>query len=195
MTNLEQYKDDLTSRIWDKYCEIVTDIYYSSILVGKKNSAQNNLYFWGVYICLAIPAILNVIIKFEFVTDKYILSLLSLLIIMLPICLKYKNKQLIYSVFGLHEQSMNDLLELNGKLEQYKDNLLNLYSKSCCVALQRDKLDLLEKEFETLNLNYYSSIKMHDKLTGEIDEKIQAEAQEKAKLHITGTSFWKESDK
>ena len=26
MTNLEQYKDDLTSRIWDKYCEIVTDI-------------------------------------------------------------------------------------------------------------------------------------------------------------------------
>lgn len=195
MTNLEQYKDDLTSRIWDKYCEIVTDIYYSSILVGKKNSAQNNLYFWGVYICLAIPAILNVVIKFEFVTDKYILSLLSLLIIMLPICLKYKNKQLIYSAFGIHEQIMNDLLELNGKLEQYKDNLLNLYSKSCCVTLQRDKLDLLEKEFETLNLNYYSSIKMHDKLTGEIDEKIQAEAQEKAKLHITGTSFWKESDK
>ena len=52
MTNLEQYKDDLTSRIWDKYCEIVTDIYYSSILVGKKNSAQNNLYFWGV--CLVL---------------------------------------------------------------------------------------------------------------------------------------------
>ena len=152
MTNLEQYKDDLTSRIWDKYCEIVTDIYYSSILVGKKNSAQNNLYFWGVYICLAIPAILNVVIKFEFVTDKYILSLLSLLIIMLPICLKYKNKQLIYSVFGIHEQSMNDLLELNGKLEQYKDNLLNLYSKSCCVALQRDKLDLLEKPVGGINL-------------------------------------------
>lgn len=100
MTNLEQYKDDLTSRIWDKYCEIVTDIYYSSILVGKKNSAQNNLYFWGVYICLAIPAILNVVIKFEFVTDKYILSLLSLLIIMLPICLKYKNKQLIYNLLA-----------------------------------------------------------------------------------------------
>lgn len=195
MNSLEQYKDKLASRIWDKYCEIVTDIYYSSILVGKKNSAQNDLYFWGIYICLAIPAILNVVIKFEFVTDKYILLLLSFIIIMLPICLKYKNKQMIYSVFGIHEQSMNNLLELNGKLEQYKDHLLKLYSKSCCVELQRDKLELLEKEFETLNFNYYSSIKMHDKLTGEIDEKLQTEAQEKAKLHITGTSFWKESDK
>ena len=166
--------------------EVTTDICYSSILCEKRSEAQNGIFFWIIYLCIAFPSVLSLLIKISVIQNVYMVWAIILFSLLTPIVLKYKNKQLIFSIFGVYDQKSNQLLELNSRLETYKNKLASLYVITSSINPTTSQIKEIEGRYESLTIEYQGAITLHDKLTGKIDEGLQKEAQIKAGKLLEG---------
>lgn len=182
----EIYKEEKLTQIWNMLEEVTTDICYSSILCEKRSEAQNGIFFWIIYLCIAFPSVLSLLIKIDVIQNVYMVWAIILVSLVIPIVLKYKNKQLIYSIFGVYDQKSNQLLDLNSRLETYKNKLASLYVITASMNPTPSQIREIDGRYDSLTTEYQDAITLHDKLTGEIDQDIQKEAQIKAGKLLEG---------
>jgi Skp family chaperone for outer membrane proteins len=103
---------------------------------------------------------------------------------------RIKNKQLIYTVFGIHEKEIGDLLKLNEDLDRYKDALLAFYFRVEAMPEKSTKWRETQLEYEKIKTENARYLTEHDRLTGKIDLVIQKAAQEKTIEMIQNTNYY-----
>ena len=104
--------------------------------------------------------------------------------------MRIKNKQLIYTVFGIHEKEIGSLLKLNEDLDRYKDALLAFYFRVEAMPEKSTKWRETQLEYEKIKTENARYLTEHDKLTGKIDPVIQKTAQEKTFEMIINTNYY-----
>lgn len=186
----DQLKDRIKGQIWDKYVEMTTCIFYSSIYCEERRDKQYGIYFWIVYSLMAIPAFLALLVKVGVIESMTLILVIAITSLLIPVVLRYKDKCLIYSIFGFYNQGINALFTLNKRLELFRDSLLTLFYHAENIKPSKNGIEEIEAKYKTLCLEYQDDVKKHDELTGKIDERIQREAQEKAKQYIQTTSAY-----
>lgn len=112
------------------------------------------------------------------------------LILLLPLVVRIKNKQLIYTVFGIHEKEIAGLLKLNEDLGRYKDTLLAFYFRVEAIPEKSTKWRETQLEYEKIKTENARYLTEHDRLTGKIDLVIQKAAQEKTIEMIQNTNYY-----
>ena len=117
-----------------------------------------------------------------------------LLILLLPLVERVKNKRLIYSWFGIHEKVIDGLLKLNEDLDSYKDALLALYFQVEGMSENSHKWGEVELKYEKLKSDNARYITEHDKLTGKIDKEVEQEAQKKTIIMIERANYYGRED-
>ncbi len=185
-----QLKLSLSEQIWDRYVEVTTCIFYSSVYCEERREKQYGVYFWVVYICFAVPPILASLQKLGILNTPSQIIAISLICLLVPIILRYKDKYLVYALFGFLNQNIQSLLILNKRLEQYRDCLRILYFHSVAINANEQETKDIEMKFQNLSLQYQDDMYKHDDLTGRIDERIQTIAQKKTKEYIETMSAY-----
>ena len=109
--------------IWTDFVQVYTNINYSSLYSEKLRENQKGIYFWCIYACFGIPPILGLVVKRYAISNDLLFYGVIALVLLLPLAVRIKNKQLIYTVFGIHEKEIEGLLKLNEELDRYKDAL------------------------------------------------------------------------
>ena len=104
-------KDRLLSLIWTDFVQVYTNINYSSLFCERLREKQNDWYFWAIYAWFGLPPILSLIVKRYSIDNNWLFFGVILLILLLPLVVRVKNKRLIYSWFGIHEKVIDGLLK------------------------------------------------------------------------------------
>ena len=163
-------KDRLLSMIWTDFVQVYTNINYSSLICERLREKQNDWYFWAIYMCFGLPPILSLVVKRYSIESDGLFYGVILLILLLPLVVRVKNKKIIYSWFGIHEKVIDGLLKLNEDLDSYKDALLALYFQVEGMAENSHKWAEMQLRYEKLKSDNVRYITEHDKLTGKIDK-------------------------
>ena len=173
-------QDRLLDEIWDEFKQVYTEINYASIYAQEMRSRQHGKLFWIVYVCFALPPILTIILKFYGLDSLWLILILSLVVIALPLLIRRYNKVMAYSIFGFYEKNIVDLLNLNMKMEIYKDKLLSLYSRAESIVPGKAEIERIENSLNAIRLEHKPDVEKYDELTGVLDKVIEAKAR-----HIT----------
>lgn len=176
--------------IWTDFVQVYTNINYSSLYSEKLRENQKGIYFWGIYACFGIPPILSLVVKRYAISNDLLFYGVIALILLLPLAVRIKNKQLIYTVFGIHEKEIEGLLKLNEELDRYKDALLALYFQVESMSGGSHKWVEVQLRYEKIKTDNARYLTEHDKLTGKIDPVIQKAAQEKTFEMIKNTNYY-----
>lgn len=176
--------------IWTDFVQVYTNINYSSLYSEKLRENQKGIYFWGIYACFGIPPILSLVVKRYAISSDLLFYGVIALILLLPLAVRIKNKQLIYTVFGIHEKEIEGLLKLNEELDRYKDALLALYFQVESMSDGSHKWGEVQLRYEKIKTDNARYLTEHDKLTGKIDPVIQKAAQEKTFEMIKNTNYY-----
>lgn len=176
--------------IWTDFVQVYTNINYSSLYSEKLRENQKGIYFWGIYACFGIPPILSLVVKRYAISNDLLFYGVIGLILLLPLAVRIKNKQLIYTVFGIHEKEIERLLKLNEELDRYKDALLALYFQVESMSDGSHKWVEVQLRYEKIKTDNARYLTEHDKLTGKIDPVIQKAAQEKTFEMIKNTNYY-----
>ena len=187
-------KDRLLSLIWTDFVQVYTNINYSSLFCERLREKQNDWYFWAIYACFGLPPILSLIVKRYSIDNNWLFFGVILLILLLPLVVKVKNKRLIYSWFGIHEKVIDGLLKLNEDLDSYKDALLALYFQVEGMSENSHRWGEVELKYEKLKSDNARYITEHDKLTGKIDKEVEQEAQKKTIIMIERANYYGRED-
>lgn len=187
-------KDRLLSLIWTDFVQVYTNINYSSLFCERLREKQNDWYFWAIYACFGLPPILSLIVKRYSIDNNWLFFGVILLILLLPLVVRVKNKRLIYSWFGIHEKVIDGLLKLNEDLDSYKDALLALYFQVEGMSENSHKWGEVELKYEKLKSDNARYITEHDKLTGKIDKEEEQEAQKKTIIMIERANYYGRED-
>ena len=185
----DNQKNNMLDMIWSQYVQIYTDIIYSSLYAEKLRSKQSGVYFWVIYTCTVLPSILTIILKTCKMPD-WILYLCCALIFSLPIILKKYKQEWVFTFFGIHEGKIKQLIELNIRLEQYRDRLLCLYLKAEGSTFGAASYNKYAADYNNLSNEYKNDVAKHDELTGVIDEEVEAETQKKVQEIIQNKNFY-----
>ncbi len=176
--------------IWTDFVQVYTNINYSSLYSESLRENQKSIYYWVIYACFGLPPILSLIVKrYAIDNDGLFFGVISL-ILLLPLVVRIKNKQLIYTVFGIHEKEIGSLLKLNEDLDRYKDALLAFYFRVEAMPEKSTKWRETQLEYEKIKTENARYLTEHDKLTGKIDPVIQKTAQEKTFEMIINTNYY-----
>ena len=176
--------------IWTDFVQVYTNINYSSLYSESLRENQKSIYYWVIYACFGLPPILSLIVKrYAIDNDRLFFGVISL-ILLLPLVVRIKNKQLIYTVFGIHEKEIGSLLKLNEDLDRYKDALLAFYFRVEAMPEKSTKWRETQLEYEKIKTENARYLTEHDKLTGKIDPVIQKTAQEKTFEMIINTNYY-----
>lgn len=176
--------------IWTDFVQVYTNINYSSLYSETLRENQKNIYFWAIYACFGLPPILSLVVKRYAISNDWLFFSVISLILLLPLAVRIKNKQLIYTVLGIHEKEIGGLLKLNEELDRYKDALLALYFRIEAMSDKSTKMRERQLEYEKLKNENARYLTEHDKLTGKIDPVIQKTAQEKTFEMIKNTNYY-----
>ena len=186
----ENYQDRLLDEIWDEFNQVYTDINYASLYAQKIRSKQHSKLFWIVYVCFALPPILTIILKFCGMDQWWSILLLSLVVIALPLLVRRYNKVMAYSIFGFYEKSIIDLLNLNIKMDIYKDKLLSLYSRAESIVPGKTEIERIENNLNTIRFEHKPDVEKYDELTGVLDKDIEALARQKTEEMIKSANYY-----
>ena len=186
----ENFQDRLLDEIWDEFKQVYTDINYASLYAQKIRSKQHGKLFWIVYACFALPPILTIILKFCGMDHWWSILFLSLVVIALPLLVRRYNKVMAYSIFGFYEKSIVDLLNLNIKMDIYKDKLLSLYSRAESIVPGKAEIERIENSLNTIRLEHKPDVEKYDELTGVLDKDIEALARQKTEEMIKSANFY-----
>ena len=188
--NQEKLQDRILDQIWDKYVEVKTYIFYSSIYCERVREKQFNKFFWLVYFCFALPTFFMVLVRLNWIQSPVLILIIAIVSLLIPILLRYRDKNIVYAILGFYNQRINDLLDLNKQLEMFGDCLLRLYFEMENKKPTSQSFRTISTQYENLCLRFNDDIAKHDELTGEIDEDIQNLAQEKTKQYIFSLSTY-----
>ena len=183
-------KKRLLELIWTDFVQVYTNINYSSLYSETLRENQKDVYYWVIYACFGLPPILSLIVKRYAIANDWLFFGVILLILLLPLAVRIKNKQLIYTVFGIHEKEIGGLLKLNEDLDRYKDALLALYFQVESMPSGSHKWGEVQLKYEMLKSDNERYLTEHDKLTGKIDAAIQKTAQDKTIEMIKNTNYY-----
>ena len=183
-------KKRLLELIWTDFVQVYTNINYSSLYSETLRENQKDVYYWVIYACFGLPPILSLIVKRYAIANDWLFFGVILLILLLPLAVRIKNKQLIYTVFGIHEKEIGGLLKLNEDLDRYKDALLALYFQVESMPSGSHKWGEVQLKYEKLKSDNERYLTEHDKLTGKIDAAIQKTAQDKTIEMIKNTNYY-----
>lgn len=186
----ENLQERLLDEIWDEFNQVYTDINYASLYAQKMRSKQYGKLFWIVYVCFALPPILTIILKFCGMDQWWSILLLSLVVIALPLLVRRYNKVMAYSIFGFYEKSIVDLLNLNIKMDIYKDKLLSLYSRAESIVPGKTEIERIENSLNTIRLEHKPDVEKYDELTGVLDKDIEALARQKTEEMIKSANYY-----
>ena len=176
--------------IWTDFVQVYTTINYSSLYSESLRENQKSIYYWVIYACFGLPPILSLIVKRYAIDNDWLFFGVISLILLLPLVVRIKNKQLIYTVFGIHEKEIGSLLKLNEDLDRYKDALLAFYFRVEAMPEKSTKWRETQLEYEKIKTENARYLTEHDKLTGKIDPVIQKTAQEKTFEMIKNTNYY-----
>ena len=176
--------------IWTDFVQVYTNINYSSLYSESLRESQKSIYYWVIYACFGLPPILSLIVKRYAIDNDWLFFGVIALILLLPLVVRIKNKQLIYTVFGIHEKEIGGLLKLNEDLDRYKDTLLALYFQVESMSDGSHKWGEVQLRYEKLKTDNARYLTEHDKLTGKIDPAIQKAAQDKTIEMIQNTNYY-----
>ena len=176
--------------IWTDFVQVYTNINYSSLYSESLRENQKSIYYWLIYACFGLPPILSLIVKRYAIDNDWLFFGVISLILLLPLVVRIKNKQLIYTVFGIHEKEIGSLLKLNEDLDRYKDALLAFYFRVEAMPEKSTKWRETQLEYEKIKTENARYLTEHDKLTGKIDPVIQKTAQEKTFEMIINTNYY-----
>ncbi len=183
-------KKRFLEQIWTDFVQVYTNINYSSLYSETLREGQKDVYYWAIYACFGLPPILSLIVKRYAIENDWLFVLVIILILLLPLAVRIKNKQLIYTVFGIHEKEIGELLKLNEDLDRYKDALLALYFQVESMSDKSHKWGEVQKKYEKLKADNARYLTEHDKLTGKIVPSIQKAAQDKTLEMIKNTNYY-----
>ena len=183
-------KNRFLELIWTDFVQVYTNINYSSLYSESLRENQKSIYFWAIYACFGLPPILSLIVKRYAIDNDWLFFGVISLILLLPLVVRIKNKQLIYTVFGIHEKEIGGLLKLNEDLNRYKDTLLAFYFRVEAMPEKSTKWRETQLEYEKIKTENARYLTEHDKLTGKIDPVIQKAAQEKTFEMIKNTNYY-----
>lgn len=186
----ENLQERLLDEIWDEFKQVYTDINYASIYAQKMRSKQHGKLFWVVYGCFALPPILAIIMKFWAVNCGWLILFLSFIVLALPLLVRRYNKVVAYSIFGFYEKSIVDLLNLNIKMDIYKDKLLSLYSRAESIVPGKAEIERIENILNTIRLEHKPDVEKYDELTGVLDKEIEAQAKLKTEEMIKSANYY-----
>ena len=176
--------------IWTDFVQVYTNINYSSLYSESLREKQKDIYYWVIYACFGLPPILSLIVKRYALNNEWLFLGMIILILLLPLVLRIKNKQLIYSVFGIHEKEIGGLLKLNEDLDRCKDTLLTFYFRVEAMPENSTKWREKQLEYEKIKRENARYLTEHDRLTGKIDPVIQKIAQEKTFEMIKNSNYY-----
>ena len=189
MTKSESLKNRYKQIVWTDFVQVYTNINYSSLYCEQLREKQQARYFWGIYLCMGIPTVLSILLKMGLIKNAIIVYVVCVILLAVPIILKFKNKKLIYVVLGIHEKEISELLKLNEDLEAYKKKLLDLFFKIEALPDNTTQMDKIILEYEMLKKDNERISTQHDLLTGKIDENIQRIADEKTQIMIKNSNY------
>lgn len=187
--------DNLCDLIWSKYVQVYMDITYASMLSDRLRSKQSDWYFWGVYICLGLPSVLSILVKNDIISKGWIIYLVCAVILIVPIILKCKNRNLVYTALGIFEKRISGLFENNVKLEQFKDDLILLYFEADNENATATNVSLIETKYQNLSSRSQEYVTTFQNLVGEIDIDLENRAQVKTEEMIKSATFYGEETK
>lgn len=183
-------KKRLLELIWTDFVQVYTNINYSSLYSEMLRESQKDVYYWAIYACFGLPPILSLIVKRYAIDNDCLFVGVIVLILLLPLAVRIKNKQLIYTVFGIHKKEIGGLLKLNEDLDRYKDALLALYFQVESMSDKSHKWGEVQMKYEKLKTDNTRYLTEHDKLTGKIDLDIQKAAQDKTFKMIKNSNYY-----
>jgi len=186
----ENLQERLLDEIWDEFKQVYTDINYASIYAQRMRSIQHGKLFWVVYGSFALPPILAIIMKLYDIKCGWLIMLLSFIALALPLLVRRYNKVMAYSIFGFYEKSIVDLLNLNIKMDIYKDKLLSLYSRAESILPGKAEIERIEIKLNTIRLEHKPDVEKFDELTGVLDKEIEAQAKLKTEEMIKSANYY-----
>ena len=95
-----------------------------------------------------------------------------------------------YSIFGFYEKCIVDLLNLNIKMDIYKDKLLSLYSRAESIVPGKAEIERIENSLNTIRLEHKPDVEKYDELTGVLDKNIEALARKKTEEMIKSANYY-----
>nr|WP_308571361.1 hypothetical protein [uncultured Prevotella sp.] len=180
--DFDNYKDDCTKNIWAKICEIVTYIQYSSLFAEKKRNSEHRWIAIGFGVILLIPALKGIAVSCELLSNRGAVSIgIDVIYIIAAGFAAFKYPEFILRYIGYYEKDISGLLDLNRRLEIFKDKLFCIYAKAESCTTNKT-LEKVYEEYDKICLEHNNDITEHDKLTGKIDHEIEVEAQNKAQI-------------
>ena len=150
MTKAESLKERYKEAVWTDFVQMYTNINYSSLYCEQLREKQRSWYFWGIYLCMGIPTVLSILLKMGLIKNAIIVYVVCVILLAVPIILKFKNKKLIYVGLGIYEKEISELLKLNEDLEAYKKKLLDLFFKIEALPDNTTQMDKIILEYEML---------------------------------------------
>lgn len=176
----EQKKELLKKAILEQYAQNNVNMQYSSLWAAKYGKSR---WIWPIRVLSSLltltPLVLELLRSGGIIDD----SNRSVLWVMI-ICLTLSsivfliNPDWVESVLSLKRKQAKELLDLNKKLQMYEYKLEGLYNN---VLASKTNFGELQSKFDALRNEYINDVYLHDELTGTIDVKLQAEAQNKTR--------------
>ena len=157
-SKLEEQLDRFLDVIWDEYVHVYCNITYSELYVDKINNNKNGCMFWIVYIGMALPSLLLMLVKQGFILSSWIVFLICAICLLLPPILKWKNQAIVYSVLGVYDRKTSALKKNAEKLGYYRSSLLALYVKAETEIASGAKIESIESKYQALVSQYLSDM-------------------------------------
>ncbi len=189
-SKFEEQLDRFLDIIWDEYVHVYCNITYSELYVDKINSNKNGCMFWIVYIGMALPSILLMLVKQGFISSSWIVFLICIICLLLPPILKWKNQSIVYSVLGVYDRKTSALKKNAEKLGYYRSSLLALYIKAETEIASGTRVESIESKYYALVSQYSIDITEFSDLVGTVDKALEMQAQEKTKKMIKNTELY-----
>ena len=174
----EKQKDLLLKTILEQYAQNNVNIQYSSLWAAKYGKSKLILPIRIISSLLTIVPIVLIILRNSGIVDNSNQSVLWIILTCLTVVaiLSIINPDWMKSVLSLKRKIANELLDLNKKLQMYEYKLEGLYNDTLA---SKSNISSLQNRFDALRSEYLNDVNLHDELTGEIDEELEKEAQQK----------------
>lgn len=174
----EKQKDLLLKTILEQYAQNNVNIQYSSLWAAKYGKSKLILPIRIISSLLTIVPIVLIILRNSGIVDNSNQSVLWIILTCLTVVaiLSIINPDWMKSVLSLKRKIANELLDLNKKLQMYEYKLEGLYNDTLA---SKSNISSLQNRFDALRSEYLNDVNLHDELTGEIDEELEEEAQQK----------------
>lgn len=189
MGKTENLKQRYKETVWTDFVQVYTNINYSSLYCEQLREKQRAWYFWGIYLCMGLPAVLSVLLKMGIITSAILVYIVCIILLIVPIILKYKSKKLIYVILGIYEKEIAELLKLNEDLDKYKGKLLDLFFQIEALSDKTTNMDKMIQKYEIMKSENARYLTQHDLLTAKIDPELSKIADQMTQTMIINSNY------